>query len=386
MRADPADLLPGYATRAATEAYARTFGAACGAGHYSEFLNRHLQLSSLGIGTFPGAATDVVDEAYATVVARALAVGINVVDTAAHYRWGRSAVAVGEGLRRAFDAGVAREQVYVIGKGGFLLFEDGPPADLDAWFEAHIARRGLGRAGERSGMHLLSPGYLGWQIDRLRADIGIATLDAFLVDQPEVQVPALGKEAMHRALERVFAVCELAVKQGRIRAYGISTFNALRTDTDADDFQSIAALLGMAQRAAQRVQGATDARHGLRWVTAPYNALMPEAFTRFSQATGKGNVASTVQAAHQLGVYFAGSHGLAKGCLAQPGPGDPLAMYLPGFANPAQRALQFNRSTPGVGVSLVGVHSPDRLDDVLAVARVPPLARAAFLALWERVG
>ncbi|MGE0560165.1 MAG: aldo/keto reductase, partial [Burkholderiales bacterium] len=125
-------LTQGCATRAGTEAYARTAGARCAPGHYSDFLNEHLQLSSLGVGTFPGAASDEVDEAYATVIARALRSGINVIDTAAHYRYGRSMRAVGEGLRRAFAAGVGREQVYVSGKGGFLRFDDGPPGDLDA--------------------------------------------------------------------------------------------------------------------------------------------------------------------------------------------------------------------------------------------------------------
>jgi aryl-alcohol dehydrogenase-like predicted oxidoreductase len=46
--------------------------------------------------------------------------------------------------------------------------------------------------------------------------------------------------------------------------------------------------------------------------------------------------------------------------------------------------MQFNRSTPGLGTSLVGVSSPAHLDDLLAVARIPPLARAEYLKLYER--
>ena len=101
-------LILGHATRSGTEDYAKTFGAALPAGHYSDFLNLHLKLSSLGIGTFPGAASDEIDEAYAEIVHRALVSGINVIDTAAHYRYGRSARAVGEGLHRAFASAVRR--------------------------------------------------------------------------------------------------------------------------------------------------------------------------------------------------------------------------------------------------------------------------------------
>ena len=56
-------LLAGHATRRGTEAYAASFGARCDAGHFSDFLNLHLKLSSLGLGTFPGAATEEVDAA-----------------------------------------------------------------------------------------------------------------------------------------------------------------------------------------------------------------------------------------------------------------------------------------------------------------------------------
>ena len=93
------DLIPGHATMVATRKYVSSFGQSCAPGHYSDFLNVHLQLSSLGIGTFPGAPTDEVDAQYAEIISRALTQGINVIDTGAHYRYGRSAAAVGVGLR-----------------------------------------------------------------------------------------------------------------------------------------------------------------------------------------------------------------------------------------------------------------------------------------------
>ncbi len=378
-------LIAGCATRAGTAEYARTAGVRCAPGHYSDFLNEHLQLSSLGVGTFPGAASDAVDEAYATVIARALQSGINVVDTAAHYRYGRSMRTAGEGLRRAFAAGVAREQVYVVGKGGFLRFDDGPPGDLDAWFEEQVARRGLGTRDDLSGVHCLAPGYIGQQIDELRAALGVETLDAFLIDQPEVHIPRIGKEALNRRLQSVFAVCEQAVRQGKIRSYGIATFDGFRVETDHALFQSLASLLGLAENAARIVHREAQERHHFRVVQLPFNAVMNEGFTRFSQATGQGNVASTLQAAHQLRIFVMGSHGLAKGHLAATGVG-ALQSAMPELLNEAQRALQFNRSTPGLGVSLAGISAPQHLDDLLAVAAQPPLAREVYLGLYRRAG
>jgi len=384
-------LVPGYATRSATEAYARTFGVACGAGHYSDFLNLHLKLSSLGVGTFPGAASDDVDEAYARIVRTAALAGINVFDTAAHYRYGRSARALGEGLRRAFADGVAREQVFVVAKGGFLAFPDGVPDDVEAWFDANVAARGLGTRADRSGNHLIAPQYVVAQLDALRAALGLETIDAFLLDQPEIHIAAIGKEAANRKILAVFEALEAARAADKLRGYGIATFDGLRVETDAPLFESIASLLGLAEKAAEKVarkaarpgSGRAEVGHGFRVIQFPFNQAMTEAFTRFSQATGAGNIASSIQAAHQLRVYAMASHTLGKGLLAGQC-ADAVAATLADLPNDAQRAMQFNRSTPGIGTSLVGISDPAHLDDLLGVARRAPLARADYLKLYER--
>jgi aryl-alcohol dehydrogenase-like predicted oxidoreductase len=377
------ELVPGYATRAATETFARTFGAGCGAGHYSDFLNLHLKLSSLGVGTFPGAATDEVDERYARIVCDAALAGINVFDTAAHYRYGRSARALGEGLRRAFAQGVARDQVFVVAKGGFLAFPAGIPEDPEAWFDANIAAPGLGTRADRAGNHLISAQYVVAQLDGLRASLGLETIDAFLLDQPEVHIPVVGKEFANRKVSAVFEALEFAMAAGKLRSYGISTFDGMRVETDAPLFQSITSLLGLSENGARVAHGRLDGAPGFRVVEFPFNQLMPEAFTRFSQATGHGNVASSIQAAHQLRVYAIASHTLGKGLLASQC-ADGVAEALADLANDAQRAMQFNRSTPGIGTSLVGISDPAHLEDLVAVARRTPLARDAYLKLYER--
>ncbi|MGH8737772.1 MAG: aldo/keto reductase [Burkholderiales bacterium] len=376
-------MIPGHATRAATEAYAASFGAACAPGHYSEFLNQHLKLSSLGVGSFPGAADDATDEAVTRIVERALVSGLNVIDTAVHYRYGRALAALRAGLERAFAAGVAREQVFVAVKGGFLLFPQGQPEDFERWFDANIAARGLGTRADLAGAHLLAAAYLAWQLEFARAALGLETLDAFLVDQPEIHIRAIGKERANQKLARAFAVLEQAVKEGKLRQYGISTFDAMRVETDDALFQSITSLQGLAEGAARIVHKDSDprARHHQRLVQLPFNPAMAEGFTRFSQATGKGNIASTLQAAHQLGVYVMTSHTLGKGRFAVE---DPLAAGVPGLANPAQRALQFARSTPGIGSALAGLSLPAHLDDLLAVARTPPLSKQDYAKLFRR--
>ncbi len=374
-------LIPGAANSEGSKAYVARFRERLAEAHFSDFLNTRIKLSSLGVGTFPGAADDVTDVAVAAIIAQALQSGINVIDTGAHYRYGRAPRAVGAGIGRAMAAGIRREEFFVLGKGGFLTYPEGRPEDPAAFFRDEIEAKGLGKEEDLAqGVHCLSPEYLLWQLDQLRRQTGLETLDVFLVDQPEVHIPLIGKERMHQKLLAVFTALEEAVRVGKLRYYGISTFHACRVETDHLLFQSLTSLIGLAEKAAGHGN-----RHHLRVVQMPFNALMPEAYTRFSQVTGQGNIASTIQAAFQLKLTVMASHSLGKGLLAREEV-PALQAAMPELANAAQRAMQFVRSTPGVGTALVGLSDPAHLADLLAVAQTLPLPKERYLAMYEKEG
>ena len=73
-------MLPGHATAEGTAAYRARIGAAAAAAHFREW--KGLALSSVGLGTYLGGEDDVTDRAYEQAVARALALGLNVVGAA----------------------------------------------------------------------------------------------------------------------------------------------------------------------------------------------------------------------------------------------------------------------------------------------------------------
>ncbi|MEJ2686353.1 MAG: aldo/keto reductase [Gammaproteobacteria bacterium] len=378
-----AELIKGFATPEGTRAYAERHAGDTAEGHFSDFLKTRILLSSIGVGTFPGEATPEVDAGMALVVSGALQRGINVIDTAAHYRYGRSLAAVGTGVRDAVARGVSREAMFLVSKGGFLTFRGGVPEDLERWFEQEIVAAGRGTRDQLVKAHLLTPEYIRYQVELSRSLMGVATLDAFLVDQPEVHIPVVGKEALNARLLDVFTELERAVMDGSIRYYGISTFDGFRVETDAQLFQSLTSMQGLAEKAAQAATGDADARHHFALVQMPFNQVMLEGFTRFNTATGQGNVASPLQAAHQLGIYVMASHTLMKGHLARQS-AEVVAQTLADLPNPAQRAIQFNRSTPGLGTTLVGVSSPAHLDDMLAVAGRAPMDRKTYLAMFHK--
>jgi aryl-alcohol dehydrogenase-like predicted oxidoreductase len=102
---------------------------------------------------------------------------------------------------------------------------------------------------------------------------------------------------------------------------------------------------------------------------------MPEAFTLANQRADSGLVPMLRAAAH-AGVYTMISASMMQGQLARGLPPE-LGSTLSGLATDAQRALQFVRSTPGVGTALAGMKSLAHVEENAGVAAAEPVP-------WER--
>ena len=169
-------------------------------------------------------------------------------------------------------------------------------------------------------------------------------------------------------LERIraaFAALEEAAAEGKLRLYGAATWNGLRADPGRRG-------LPVAPRPRAERRGTwAGADHHFRVIQLPYNLAMPEAFTRANQKVD-GGFFSVLDVARHLGVYVMASASVMQGQLTQKLPAE-LAALLPGLETDAQRAIQFVRSTPGIGTALVGMKTVAHVEENAGVARVPPL-------------
>ena len=89
-----------------------------------------------------------------------------------------------------------------------------------------------------------------------------------------------------------------------------------------------------------------------------------------------------MQAAGRLEVYVMTSASIYQGQLARNLP-PIIGEFLPGLETDAQRALQFVRSTPGVGTALVGMKQPAHVEENARVTAVPPLGWEQFKKLFS---
>ncbi len=334
-----------------------------------------LWLSSIGLGTYLGEADEKTDRGYEESALAALAAGCNVFDTAINYRNQRSERAVGRALARAFEQGVAaRDEVFVSTKAGFLPFDSVPPADPgEYWRKTYVETGLLDPEDLVARCHAVRPEFLSDQIDRSRANLGLETIDLFYLHNPETQIEKLGSAGWERVEN---ALAWLARPSDRLAAFGLATWDGLRTPPGEPAHLS----LDRAMRAAGRVDSEPEGAPLLVAVQLPLNLAMPEAIAAPTQELGEVTVPVVVAAAGAgIGVFASAS--VLQGRLAKSLPPE-IDVAFPGFDTDAQRALQFARSAPGVTTALVGMSRVEHVAENLELAAFEPAGADAFERLF----
>ena len=329
-----------------------------------------MQLSRIGLGTYLGSPDPATDAGYVASARVFAEAGGNVFDTAANYRGGRSERALGRFFR---EHGGER---FVSTKAGYLPMGDGAtPETPGAWFQRVLAGPGiLVPEDVVEGCHAMTPKYLAHQLGVSLAAMGLDRVDVFHLHNPESQLPVLGRPAFLEAIRKAFAACEELVARGLVGAYGCATWSGFRVPPGAADHLCLEELL-------EEALAVGGSGHHFRWVQLPLNLAMPEAFLLATQRLG-GRLVTPLAAAVALGFQVQVSGSLMQGRMLPRLPAGEGAI-LPGCATPAQGALQFASSCPGVTTALCGMSRPEHVRENLAIL---PLARASEAELHALVG
>lgn len=363
----------GCATPEGTKRYLDQFSGKAAENHFR--LAQNLRLSSIGIGTYLGQPDEAVDERYAEAVVRAVELGANVIDTAANYRFQRSERAIGTALQRLKGEGAwARDEVVICTKGGYLPFDGAPPTDVRRYVEETFVRTGIASFEDIvGGSHCMTPAYLQSQLDQSLGNMGLSCLDVYYIHNPESQLQAVSPAEFERRLRAAFERLEENIAGGKIKLYGVATWNGFRVEPEARDYHSL-------ERMVQLAREVGGERHGFGFIQLPFNLGMPEALAAQNQ-TLEGERVSVLEAASALGVAVVASASILQGQVAHGLP-ETIREPLGALATDAQTAIQFVRSTPGITTALVGMSRRAHVEENLQLARIPPAATEDYRRLF----
>jgi aryl-alcohol dehydrogenase-like predicted oxidoreductase len=362
------------ATLEGTTRYRERFNNHAAENHFR--LEQNLWVSSIGIGTYLGNADQATDNAYRDAVVRAVELGANVIDTAANYRFQRSERAIGTALQEVTNnRGCARDEIVFCTKGGYLPFDTAPPRDVRRYVEETFVKPGIASFEDIvGGSHCMTPAYLDNQLDQSLRNMGLACIDVYYIHNPESQLGVVGREEFYARLRAAFERLEQNVAVGKIRMYGVATWNGFRVAPEAREYHSLEQIVGLARE----VGGES---HGFRFIQLPYNLAMPEAFVLQNQIVN-GESMSVLEAAEALGISVVASASILQGRVAQ---GLPEAVREPlgSLATDAQTGIQFVRSTPGITTALIGMSRKEHVEENLQLARVEPVHPEDFMRVFS---
>ena len=364
-------MISGFATPDGTRKFAQNSG--INQANFNEF--QHLLLSNVGIGTYLGDPDTRTDQLVTNAVIQSILSGVNVVDTAINYRAQKAERSIGKALLELIEEQkISRVQIFLSSKSGYVTND----ADVNLGFWEYVkeeySKKGVIKEGDvTSGYHCMTQTYLSDQLDRSLKNLGIECLDLlYLHNAVEGQINDVSKDQFLENLKSVFELYEQKRDEGKIKFYGMATWECFRVPNDNPQHLSLEDTISMAKKIGGE-------NHGFRFIQLPYNMHYDQALLAKHQSIESKKV-SILESALKLKIGVFTSVPFMQGRLLTPG-------VIPDFNNlkPSIRALQFIRSSPGVLAPLIGQKSLEHVSENLEIMKIPPMNDDEFLALVKQL-
>ena len=365
------NMISGFATLEGTEQFANNSDA-----NQLNFKKiQHLTLSNVGIGTYLGDSDEKTDDAVKNAVKQSILSGVNVIDTAINYRAQKAERSVGRALSKLIKEGkITRDQIFLCTKNGYLTNDADVKQEFWEYVKTEYTQKGIISEGDvTSGYHCMTIPYLNDQLERSMKNLGVECIDLlYLHNAVEGQINDVSRDKFLKNLRLVFEFYEQKRIEGKIKFYGMATWECFRVSNDSPQYLSLQDTVSIA-----RDVGGQD--HGFRFIQLPFNLHYDQALLKKTQMFN-GSPISILEAASKLDIGVFTSVPFMQGRLLAPG-------AMPEFNDlkPSLRALQFIRSAPGVLAPLVGQKSPEHVSENLEIMNIPPINEDEFVSLVRKL-
>ncbi len=364
-------MISGFATSDGTKKFAQNSGIT--QSNFNEFDS--LFLSNVGMGTYLGESDSKTDDLVISAVKQTISSGINVIDTAINYRSQKAERSVGKAISELIqEEKISRDQIFLSTKNGYVTNDADVQLGFWEYVKEEYSQKGIVKEGDiTSGYHCMTPTYLSDQLDRSLKNLNMDCVDLmYLHNAVEGQIKDIPKEQFLKNLEYVFELYEQKRDEGKIKFYGLATWECFRVSNDSPQYLSLEETVAMAKKIGGE-------NHGFRFIQLPYNMNYDQALLGKTQLLGNQPV-SILESAVKLGIGVFTSVPFMQGRLLSPG-------LMPEFSDlkPSLRALQFLRSSPGVLAPLVGQKSPEHVSENLEIMKISAIPDDEFVALVKKL-
>lgn len=341
--------------------------------NFNKFQN--LTLSNVGMGTYLGESNDETDRIVTNAVKQSILSGINVIDTAINYRSQKAERSVGKAISELIQEGkISRDQIFLSTKNGYVTNDADIKQDFWEYVKNEYASKGIVKEGDiTSGYHCMTTTYLNDQLERSLKNLDLECIDLlYLHNAIEGQIKDISKDIFLESLQSVFELYEQKRIEGKIKYYGMATWECFRVPPDNAQYLSLKDTVEMAKNAGGQ-------KHGFRFIQLPYNMYYDQALLAKNQLFDEESI-SILESAVRLGIGVFTSVPFMQGRLLNPG-------VMPEFSDlkPSLRALQFIRSSPGVLAPLIGQKSSEHVSENMNIMKIPSIPEDEFLTLIKKL-
>ncbi|NMJ87074.1 MAG: aldo/keto reductase [Thaumarchaeota archaeon] len=366
-------MIQGFATEEGTARFKEKHRESIAQGHFRSV--NGLNLTSVGMGTYLGEPDNTTDQMVTDAVKLSIQTGaINVIDTAINYRSQKSERSVGKALKELIESEeFKRDEIFISTKNGYITNDADVTMEFWAYIQNTLIKTGIINADDiSSGYHCMTIPYLADQLERSRKNLGVECIDLmYLHNSVEGQIQDVGIIKFIQMLKEVFQFYEEKRKEGKIRYYGMATWNCFRVHKDNMEYLNLKNVVNIAKEVGGE-------HNGFRFVQLPFNIAMSEVLTERNQEVD-GETISFLETAKKLGIGVFTSIPLLQGQLLNKN-------AMPKFANidsPALRCLQFVRSAGTI--PLVGHKIMEHVQENLEIAKISPFNESDFNDLLAKL-
>ncbi|WP_373599299.1 aldo/keto reductase [Paraclostridium bifermentans] len=269
--------------------------------------NDRYKYSKLGLGTFIGNFSDEDSQLFREAIEYALLNGVNFIDTAINYRGMISERDIGFVITKLIQEGKIKRNQFIISSKAGIIPGDGAIMfrPINYMQEKLIDTGILNKEDvyiEDTLWLTMNPRYFEYALEISRNHLNLETIDIYYMHELELSMRHYGPDEFYKKLKEIVKVYENMVSEGKIREYGMATWDAFQLDPSDEMYISLEKVMEVVESVSKN--------HNFKHLMIPINSNKRECVENKNQ-NYKGEKLSIVECTkkYKIDVHVSGPLG-----------------------------------------------------------------------------